>query len=132
MKTMKENWTCPDAQVQVFMAQEYIASCPEIIEGAELVATCADHIDHHFVVTTVTSQDIANATVDGTPIGDALYRNKKNGIWAYLGTIMKGHQVLGDPYNRGEFMNTTESDKWGTEEYITTESRTQWYCDCVF
>lgn len=27
MKTMKENWSCPDVQVQVFSPQEFVATC---------------------------------------------------------------------------------------------------------
>ncbi len=38
MKTMKENWVCPDVQVQVFSPQEFVATC----QGYEdaYTATC--------------------------------------------------------------------------------------------
>ena len=31
MKTMKENWVCPDAQVQVFTPQEFVAACETVV-----------------------------------------------------------------------------------------------------
>ncbi len=34
MKTMKENWICPDVQVQQFAPQEYCAVCTQSAQGS--------------------------------------------------------------------------------------------------
>ncbi|MBR1940417.1 MAG: hypothetical protein IJ845_03680 [Bacteroidaceae bacterium] len=110
MKTMKEIWVCPDAQVQVFMAQEFCQGpCgPTETDKGTLYAQCSG--DQVIVITQQGETNRWAAQNNGNPGEAGILMQDLNDptgtTWVFAGPISHGHD---NSTNLGEWIGLDQS-----------------------
>jgi len=136
MKTMKEEWICPDAQVKVFKAKDYCQQSCGYTGESKLIATCGDGThEHHILFTIDAGGNISGNGGDETDpthgSNGHLYRNQRN-EWVYMGQLYVDHYSDHYPNIGGEFYPTSHSELVGQRVDPSDADRNHVvYCDCI-